>query len=333
MPKDKRIFINLAVDMDRNPKYVNLTDGQKWLIVKAIMHCREYPNDGNLPLPVWIKMGTKRNRISVESCGAITIDEAKNVAKVHDYCEHNQTIAEIEKARESKITAGQKGGKARAANRAAQAEELAEGLAAAKQNLKQNQAEIEIELLTNVSSKKDLPDSPANTPPKRAGYTPEFEEWWKVYPRGEAKGAAFKAYENARRQVGTQRLLDAVRGYAADPNLPEQTFIPYAQKWLNEQRYADGPLPARSQPSRNSHYGGNNVPCHPNGVPLTSGEIKFAQAEALNDRPNPNVLKLAGIPLSDQQRRNLGMLEDSDNQIIEAESDDWLFNSPARAIS
>ncbi len=160
MPKDKRIYINLAVDMDRNPKYINLTDGQKWLIVKAIMHCREYPNDGNLPLPVWVKMGTKRNRISVESCGAITIFESKNVAIVHDYAEHNQTIAEIEKSRNEKIAAGQKGGKARAANRAHANETQADGLAAAKQDLKQNQAEIEIEkekeLLTYVSSSPHL---------------------------------------------------------------------------------------------------------------------------------------------------------------------------------
>ncbi|MFI8660768.1 hypothetical protein ACIGKR_12320 [Rhodococcus qingshengii] len=333
MPKDKRIFINLAVDMDRNPKYVNLTDGQKWLIVKAIMHCREYPNDGFLPLPVWIKMGTKRNRISVESCGAITIDEAKNVAIVHDYCEHNQTIAEIEKARESKITAGQKGGQARAANRAAQAEAEAERVAAAKQNLKQNQAEIEIDLLTNVSRSKDLPDSPANAKPKRNGYTPEFEEWWKIYPRGEAKGAAFKAYENARRQVGTQRLLEAVRGYAADPNLPEQTFIPYAQKWLNEQRYADGPLAPRSQ-ARDSRYGNSSIPCHPNGVPLTPAEIKFAQGEARKDFPNAQLLQLAGIPLSDKQRRNLGMIPASDNLVIEAEPPvSRLLAPPARATA
>nr|WP_321999706.1 hypothetical protein [Rhodococcus qingshengii] len=165
MPKDKRIYINLAVDMDRNPKYINLTDGQKWLIVKAIMHCREYPNDGNLPLPVWVKMGTKRNRISVESCGAITIFESKNVAIVHDYAEHNQTIAEIEKSRNEKIAAGQKGGKARAANRAHANETQADGLAAAKQDLKQNQAEIEIEkekeLLTYVSSSPHLRDAPA----------------------------------------------------------------------------------------------------------------------------------------------------------------------------
>lgn len=165
MPKDKRIYINLAVDMDRNPKYVNLTDGQKWLIVKAIMHCREYPNDGNLPLPVWVKMGTKRNRISVESCGAITIVASKNVAIVHDYAEHNQTIAEIEKSRNEKIAAGQKGGKARAANRAHANETQADGLAAAKQDLKQNQAEIEIEkekeLLTYVSSSPHLRDAQA----------------------------------------------------------------------------------------------------------------------------------------------------------------------------
>lgn len=165
MPKDKRIYINLAVDMDRNPKYINLTDGQKWLIVKAIMHCREYPNDGNLPLPVWVKMGTKRNRISVESCGAITIFASKNVAIVHDYAEHNQTIAEIEKSRNEKIAAGQKGGKARAANRAHANETQADDLAAAKQDLKQNQAEIEIEiekeLLTYVSSSPHVRDAPA----------------------------------------------------------------------------------------------------------------------------------------------------------------------------
>ncbi|PCK27827.1 hypothetical protein [Rhodococcus qingshengii] len=165
MPKDKRIYINLAVDMDRNPKYINLTDGQKWLIVKAIMHCREYPNDGNLPLPVWVKMGTKRNRISVESCGAITIVASKNVAIVHDYAEHNQTIAEIEKSRNEKIAAGQKGGKARAANRAHANKTQADGLAAAKQDLKQNQAEIEIEkekeLLTYVSSSPHLRDAQA----------------------------------------------------------------------------------------------------------------------------------------------------------------------------
>lgn len=163
MPKDKRIYINLAVDMDRNPKYVDLTDGQKWLIVKAIMHCREYPNDGNLPLPVWVKMGTKRNRISVEFCGAITIDASKNVAIVHDYAEHNQTISEIEQAREKKVNAGQKGGKARAANRAAQAEEVADAQAPAKQDPKQNQAEIEIEkeLLTYVSSSPHLRDAHA----------------------------------------------------------------------------------------------------------------------------------------------------------------------------
>lgn len=165
MPKDKRIYINLAVDMDRNPKYINLTDGQKWLIVKAIMHCREYPNDGNLPLPVWVKMGTKRNRISVESCGAITIVASKNVAIVHDYAEHNQTIAEIEKSRNEKIAAGQKGGKARAANRAHANETQADGLAAAKRDLKQNQAEIEIEkekeLLTYVSSSPHLRDAQA----------------------------------------------------------------------------------------------------------------------------------------------------------------------------
>ncbi|NMM84287.1 hypothetical protein B2J88_07925 [Rhodococcus sp. SRB_17] len=163
MPKDKRIFINLTVDMDRNPKYVDLTDGQKWLIAKAIMHCREFTTDGIIKLPVWTKMGTNRNRIAVESCGAIEINRPKKVAIVHDYSEHNQTRAEVEKARDAKIIAGQKGGKARAANlnhpAEGQAAAKAPAKAAAKQVLKQNEAEVEEEEekeLTKVSSSSHL---------------------------------------------------------------------------------------------------------------------------------------------------------------------------------
>lgn len=163
MPKDRRIFVTLAVDMDRNPKLSDLNDAQKWLIVKAIMHSREFLTDGVIKLSDWNKLGTKRNRIAVESCGVIVVDEQQSVAILHDYSEHNQTRAEVDAATEAKKTAGSKGGKARAA-RAEQEQvgprEASEPQAAAwtlpKQVLKQNQAEEEEEeekeLLTHVSS-------------------------------------------------------------------------------------------------------------------------------------------------------------------------------------
>ncbi|NKR80040.1 hypothetical protein GS491_22605 [Rhodococcus hoagii] len=152
MPKDRRIFITLAVDMDRNPKLSDLNGSQKWLIVKAIMHCREFLTDGVIKLSEWRKMGTNRDRIAVESCGVVTIDATNSVAILHDYAEHNQTRSEVEKATEAKKAAGSKGGKARAARAAAPSvstNQPGEPQAAAwnplKQTPKQNQAEEEEE--------------------------------------------------------------------------------------------------------------------------------------------------------------------------------------------
>jgi hypothetical protein len=84
--------------------------------------------------------------------------------------------------------------------------------------------------------------------PKATGYTPDFEAWWKHYPRTEGKGAAAKAYANARKSTAPAVLLEAIQAYATDPNLPqgdEARFIPHGSRWLNERRWEDGPLPVR----------------------------------------------------------------------------------------
>lgn len=84
--------------------------------------------------------------------------------------------------------------------------------------------------------------------PKATGYTEDFEEFWKLYPRTAGKGAAAKAYDNARKVIGYAPLLEAVQRFASDPNLPtgaDAQFIPHAKTWLNERRWEDGPLPVR----------------------------------------------------------------------------------------
>jgi hypothetical protein len=84
--------------------------------------------------------------------------------------------------------------------------------------------------------------------PKANAYTPDFEEFWKLYPRTAGKGAAAKAYDNARKVIGYAPLLERVKEFASDPNLPtgdDAQFIPHASRWLNERRWEDGPLPVR----------------------------------------------------------------------------------------
>lgn len=78
-------------------------------------------------------------------------------------------------------------------------------------------------------------------------YSEPFERFWEVYPRKTAKGAAAKAFEDARKRAGSaQQLVDAARSFAADPNLPDAAYVPHASTWLNQSRYLDGSLPARA---------------------------------------------------------------------------------------
>lgn len=174
MPKDKRTYITLAVDMPDHPKLATLTKGQCWLIVEALMYCRKYKTDGVIDPAVWRRMDTKRNREAVEQSGLcvdLATESRQNRDRIadefrqktgdalpesgvffFDYAEHQQTRREIEASTEAKKVAGQKGGKARAANAARTSNTLegaSEGQAAAcdlpKQVLKQNQAEEEEE--------------------------------------------------------------------------------------------------------------------------------------------------------------------------------------------
>ncbi len=150
MPKDNRIFITLAVDMDRHPKFASLNDAQKWLIAKAIMHCREYLTDGQINMTVWRKLGTDRNRKAVLATGVCSEVPEQNCVIFHDYAEHNQTRAEVDAAKEKARSAGQKGGLRKAANARRNHDfDTHEGLAPASDQLQhplsENVAEIEIE--------------------------------------------------------------------------------------------------------------------------------------------------------------------------------------------
>ena len=76
----------------------------------------------------------------------------------------------------------------------------------------------------------------------RHTYPADFEDFWSIYPKKKAKGAAFNAYRKALKIISHQQLLDAVARFADDPNLPaDKGFIPHASTWLNERRWDDEP--------------------------------------------------------------------------------------------
>ncbi|HVJ38337.1 MAG TPA: hypothetical protein VM687_11135 [Stenotrophomonas sp.] len=73
-----------------------------------------------------------------------------------------------------------------------------------------------------------------------------FAEFWKAYPRKEAKGAARKAF--AKRKPD-RALLDRILAAIDQQQSGDQWqrgFVPHPATWLNQERWLDEPLVARS---------------------------------------------------------------------------------------
>ncbi|MDN6401020.1 MAG: hypothetical protein L0K01_11310 [Brachybacterium sp.] len=95
------------------------------------------------------------------------------------------------------------------------------------------------------------------TPAAADGYPDAFEDAWAAWPKRRSDSAGKKAAHTAWRRavVGSAKrkprttagaILDAVKAYAADPNLPPEQYMPNLTTWLNGDRWENGPLPARN---------------------------------------------------------------------------------------
>lgn len=80
--------------------------------------------------------------------------------------------------------------------------------------------------------------------PKRDSYSEDFERFWEAYPLKNGKSAAFKAFRKALRKATAGEVIEGARRYRDDPNR-DPGYTKYPQGWLNDGRWADGPLPMR----------------------------------------------------------------------------------------
>jgi hypothetical protein len=72
----------------------------------------------------------------------------------------------------------------------------------------------------------------------------EFNSFWDIYPRKLGKGEAKAAFVKAVDKFGADVVLEGVKKFAADPNLPAPQFVPRAATWLNQERWDDEPYSA-----------------------------------------------------------------------------------------
>lgn len=296
MPKDNRIFITLAVDMDRHPKFAALNDAQKWLIAKAIMHCREYLTDGQISMTVWRKLGTDRNRKAVLATGVCSEVPEQNCVVFHDYAEHNQTRAEVEASKEKARSAGQKGGLRKAANHRRNREfDTQEPLAPASDplegSLSKNVPELEIEkeVTTYVASAAHVSNAtaPENGSPAPAldldkpGRSVPIDGWRLVrdhipdeHPQPVRSELAIQAAALLHAGTPAGDVEAALGLWLAKPHLG-----PRALPSLVSEAIRDRTTPATPSGRRK----------------LTAREQAHIDLELMKDHPNPDVLRQFGL--------------------------------------
>ena len=98
-----------------------------------------------------------------------------------------------------------------------------------------------------------LPDTPPVSPTNTARASSlfgDFDDFWRAYPNKRGKPGARRAWTRATRVAEPRALIEAATRYAQDPNLPEARFIPYAAKWLGDERWNDPPCPPRNASAR-----------------------------------------------------------------------------------
>jgi hypothetical protein len=73
-----------------------------------------------------------------------------------------------------------------------------------------------------------------------------FERFWAVYPVKVKKSYARQCWDRAVRQAPPERIIRGAKRYAEDPNRSEE-FTAHPSTWLNQGRWDDDPLPARTE--------------------------------------------------------------------------------------
>ena len=71
-----------------------------------------------------------------------------------------------------------------------------------------------------------------------------FGTFWNLYPIRKNVVAARESWRIAIKKVSPEMILEAVEKYANDPHR-DPSYTPFPARWLDEERWHDGPTPPR----------------------------------------------------------------------------------------
>ena len=202
-------WVKIDDQLPRHPKVIGLPVSGKWAFIEALCYCAQYLTDGVFPSSIL----AARDLAVLREAGLI--EPRGEGWLVHDYLDYNPTRTDVEGSRE-------------------QARER-------MRDVRTNTDARSDAVRPNIgkSSPNPVPVPQPLTP--RARYSPSFTAFWAAYPRRVGKRTAATAFDRATKRTEAKIIIEGAERLAADPNLPEERFIPHPTTWLNRDGWDDPP--------------------------------------------------------------------------------------------
>lgn len=220
---ESRLYARITLDFVDSPKIVPLSDAAFRQYIQALLWSRRLLTDGFIPDGMVARLFTPEALAELTSNDRVnpSIKPVEGGYEIHDFAEHQTTRAVIEK----KKLAGAKGGAAKTSSKTeAPASHLPE------QNASKRLAKTETRSVQTLH------------------YSPEFEEWWTIYPRKQGKSDAWDAYRDALKITDAATLKNGAQVYALSQIGTEKTYLKMPGGWLRKRRWEDEPVMSADSP-------------------------------------------------------------------------------------
>ena len=211
-------WVRLDDGFPNHPKIIGLSDGAFRLYITALCYSNAYLTDGIIPQKTLKKLSNSRHISALveanlwEICG--------DDIKILGYDEYQFTKEKVETERKK---AAERMAKSRGLHRT-------EGVTSP-----------EVQPPHTHPIPIPIPNKDINT---QNPSDSDFNLFWAIYPRKEAKGAARTAFIKACKKAPVEIIIEGAKRFASDPNRQPE-FTAHASTWLNQERWTDDALPAR----------------------------------------------------------------------------------------
>lgn len=216
-------WARLAVTFYRHPRTRRLSKDAQHLYLASILHCVEFSTDGRFPAdetPYLASVSRVRHSLEEELLDAGLWTRQGDEVLIRDFLQHQTSRAELEARSERSRKASAKRW---------DAERNASSNANGKATGNPSRGE--------QSRGEQRPPDP-----------PGFEPFWALWPRGEGRKAAARAFPKAVKAVGSpDDLLALAQQWLRERDGMATSFVPHASTWLNGERWNDDRPPSTAE--------------------------------------------------------------------------------------